>query len=137
MILFSAVAANHLGLVAAVERVLGHSIPVVNCPKCLTFWSVLAYGLAAEMPDSGAACLPSVTATALLCAYLASWLELLMGFADTLYNRIYEQIYPTADTPADDQAGAGGSVPGLWIDYGDGEDPGAAGTREDRKKKEH
>ena len=116
MILFSAVAANHLELVAGIENVIKHSIPIVNCPKCLSFWSVLAYGLLAG--DNAIL----VIATAMLCAFLAIWLELLMGFIDTLYNRIYEQIYSTADTSADDTASADSTMPALWLEFDDGED---------------
>ena len=46
MIVFSATAANHLGLVAAAESVVRHRLPVLNCPKCAAFWSVIVYGVA-------------------------------------------------------------------------------------------
>ena len=93
LILFSATAVNHLGLVAAVERVVRHRLPVIGCPKCLTFWSVLAYGvLSGDGPSANPSALPWLVATALLCAYLAVWLELIMYAIDTLYNRIYGKI---------------------------------------------
>ena len=44
MITFSAVAANHLGLVVAIERKVKHRLPIIDCPKCLTFWTVIGYG---------------------------------------------------------------------------------------------
>ena len=47
-IVFACTAVNHLGLVAAVERVIRHRLYVVNCPKCLTFWSMMACGVADE-----------------------------------------------------------------------------------------
>ena len=121
---FSAVAANHLGLVEAVEGVARHSIPIVNCPKCLSFWSVLLYGLL-----SGGNPIYAV-ATALLCSGLAIWLELLMGFTDTLYNRLYGKIYPTADSAADDAAGAQDAMPELRIDFGDSSGSEGAGHPE-------
>ena len=94
MITFSVVAANHLGLVAAIERTVKHRLPIVNCPKCMTFWTVLAYGVwNVGIPD-----LPPTIAVALLAAWAAIWLELFMGFVDQLYLKAYEQIYPTADT---------------------------------------
>ena len=94
MITFSVVAVNHLGLVAAIERTIKHRLPIVNCPKCMTFWIVLADGLW----DVGIPGLPLTTASALLCAWAAIWLELAMGFIDQLYLKAYEQIYPTANT---------------------------------------
>ena len=94
MITFSVVAANHLGLVAAIERTLKHRLPIVNCPKCMTFWTVLVYGLW----DVGNSDVPLTTAVALLAAWAAIWLELFMGFIDQLYLKAYEQIYPTADS---------------------------------------
>ena len=82
---------NHMGLVAAAERTLRRPLPVVNCTKCLTCWSVFGYQLA-----EGCSPLPSL-AVSFLAAYAAVWLELLMGIIDTLYNRIYEEIYEDTD----------------------------------------
>ena len=45
MITFSAVAANHLGLVAAIERTIKHRLPIIGCPKCLAFWTSFGYGM--------------------------------------------------------------------------------------------
>lgn len=93
LILFSATAVNHLGLVAAVEKVVRHRLPVLNCPKCLTFWSVLAYGgLSGDGIAAHPSVLPWLVAAALACAYMAIWLELIMYAIDTLYNRIYGKI---------------------------------------------
>ncbi len=88
-IIFSCVAVNHLGLVAAIEKVIRHNLPVLNCPKCLTFWSVLVYGLVC---CDTIATIPTIVAVAFLCSYVAIWLELLMYIIDTLYNRIYGKI---------------------------------------------
>ena len=90
-IVFACTAANHLGLIAAVERVIRHQLPVVNCPKCLTCWSILAYGLATA-PCLTTQAVARLLAISLLCSYLAIWLELLMYAIDTLYNRIYVRI---------------------------------------------
>ena len=96
-IIFSCVAVNHLGLVAAIEKVIRHRLPILNCPKCLTFWSVLAHGLVC---CDTIATIPAIIAVALLCSYLALWLELFMYAIDTLYNIIYGKIenYTKADT---------------------------------------
>lgn len=97
MLVLSATLANHLGLVEAVEDVIGHKIPIMNCSKCASFWVVLTCSL-----FSGEGVIASV-AVSFVCAYAAVWLELLCGFIDTLYNKFYEGIY-TEET--DDQAGA-------------------------------
>lgn len=102
-IVVACTSANHLGLIAAVESLLHRCLPVVNCPKCFTFWSTLAYLLAClltgdDAPLRGgtiAACLPAVPrmlAVSFLAAYSALWLELIMYFIDTIYNSIYDQI---------------------------------------------
>lgn len=88
---FVCTAANHLGLIAAIERVIRHRLPVVNCPKCLTCWSVFAYGIA-TVPYVSPQIVARLLAISLLCSYLAIWLELLMYAIDTLYNRIYVKI---------------------------------------------
>lgn len=93
-ILFSCVAANHLGLVAAIEKAISRRLPVVNCPKCLSFWATLIYGCSlccnsvAALPSA----IPSVLAQSFLAAYAAIWLELIMFSIDTLYNSIYDKI---------------------------------------------
>ncbi len=87
MIVLSAVLANHLELIEAVEKVIRHEIPIVNCSKCLTFWSVLAYMLL-----TGHAVIACI-ATSFLCAWVATWIELLLGIIDHFYLRIYENFY--------------------------------------------
>ncbi len=90
-IVFVCTAVNHLGLIVAIERVIRHRLPVVNCPKCLTCWSVFAYGIATA-PYVSLQIVARLLAISLLCSYLAIWLELLMYAIDTLYNRIYVKI---------------------------------------------
>ena len=104
MIIFSAVAVDHLGLVRAVEGVLHIELPVINCCKCLSFWTVLFY---ADMP------LTERIAVSFLMAYIAVWLELAWGYVDILYERIYDKIYTTEDnqTAADsDEADSDGGM---------------------------
>ena len=100
MFTFSVVAANHLGLVVAIERTVKHRLPIINCPKCMTFWTVLGYGVVTwnDSQLSIVNYLLSIISVALLAAWAAIWLELFMGFIDQLYLKAYEQIYPTADT---------------------------------------
>ena len=99
MIVFSATAANHLGLVAAAESIVRHRLPVLNCPKCAAFWSVIVYGVA--VANSSLFTLNSslqILAAAFLSAWSAIWLDLLMGIIDKLYIKVYDKIYPTTDT---------------------------------------
>ena len=109
MITFSAVAANHLGLVSAIERTVQHRLPIINCPKCMTFWTVLAYGIVTDFNHFEH--ILELIAVALLAAWAAIWLELAMGFIDQLYLKSYEQIYPTADTADADAQRASDAVP--------------------------
>ena len=113
MIVFSATAANHLGLVAAVESVVRHRLPIMNCPKCAAFWSVLAYGLGCEISFTATHHFEHILelfAAAFLSAWLAVWLDLLMGIIDQLYTKLYDTIYPTTDTPDADAPGAADQV---------------------------
>lgn len=100
-VVFASVTVNHLGLIAAIEGVVHHKLPILNCPKCLAFWSTFAYGVSGDglMLAALPSVLPRLLAISILCAYLAVWLELAEGFIDTLYLKLYEQIYSTADTP--------------------------------------
>ena len=125
MIVFSATAANHLGLVAAAESVIRHRLPVLNCPKCAAFWLVLAYGLGYEICFTTTRHFVDVNdmvayhfeyilkliAAAFLSAWSAVWLDLLMGIIDQLYIKVYDTIYPATDTPDTDTKGAGDAVP--------------------------
>lgn len=108
-IVFICVSANHMGLVRAAEGVLGKELPVINCPKCLTFWLTLAYTLLSlSLACDGIAPLVKGgvrgVALSFLASYTAVWLELFEGFIDTLFNRLYAKIYPTAGAADDDKA---------------------------------
>ena len=91
-IVFICTTINHLGLIMEVEKIVGHGLPIINCPKCFTFWFVLAYQMV-----MGSHLLMSL-AISFLCAYLAIWLELLEGIVDYLYNYIYGKIFSATDT---------------------------------------
>ena len=100
-IVFACVTAVHLGLISAVIGVFfkkRRTLPIISCPRCLTFWATLAYGIATMSCGFPLAAIPRLLAISFLCAYIAIWLELMEGFIDKLYDYIYEQIYPTADT---------------------------------------
>lgn len=112
-ILFSSVAINHLGLVAAVEEVIARPLPVINCPKCLSFWATLTYGCSvccdsiAALPSA----LPHLFALSLLCAWLAIWLDLAMGIIDHLYIKVYDTLYPTANSTDPDAQSPSDTLP--------------------------
>ena len=100
-ILFVCVTANHLGLIEAIEDVLGKRIIILDCPKCATFWLTLFYGVG-EVGFSFRTAIPLLTVSFLM-SYSALWLELAEGYIDTLYLRLYEKIYnTTADETATD-----------------------------------
>ena len=95
-IVFIAVTMNHLGLVKAIEDTIDKELRIVNCPKCLSFWSALAYSVITTRN------IIMSLAISFLCSYLAIWLELLEGYIDTLYIKLYETVY--SDTTNDASA---------------------------------
>lgn len=98
MILFSCVAVNHLGLVHAIEDITDRELPIINCPRCFSFWCVLSYMLLTSHM------IILSFATSFLASSLAPWVELLMGFTDNLYNKLYDTIYPTTEIEGNDKA---------------------------------
>ena len=90
-IVFVCVTMNHLGLVKAIEDIANTEIPILNCPKCASFWCVLAYSVIFLRQ------IITPLAISFLCSYLAIWLELLEGIIDTYYNKVYDKIYPAED----------------------------------------
>lgn len=101
-IVFVCVTANHLGLIGKIEEITGFPFPIINCPKCSSFWLSVIYGMG-QMGFSVKNIIP-LLAISFLASYSAIWLELFEGFIDTLYMKCYEKIYPDdeADTPAAD-----------------------------------
>lgn len=94
---------NHLGLIAAIEEKTESELPILSCPKCSTFWCSFVYTTWAV----GFSDIPLMLAVSFLASYSALWLELLEGYIDTLYLKLYEKIYRTAaDTPATDADGS-------------------------------
>ena len=93
-IVFVCVTMNHLGLIGKIEEING-KLPILNCPKCSSFWGVMLYMLVTTRH------IIVSLAISFLCSYLAIWLELFEGYVDTLYNKLYDKIYPTADTTDD------------------------------------
>lgn len=90
-IVFISVTANHLGLIKAIEETFDRELPIINCCKCLSLWSVLIYSTITSRD------VITAFAVSFLASYSAIWLELLEGFIDTLYQKLYDKIYPTED----------------------------------------
>lgn len=96
MIMVSATLANHMGLVEAIENVIGFKLPILNCAKCCTNWLVFFYTL---MCGIG---LIQCVAISLCSAYCAMWFELLLGMFSTQYNKIYENLLTEETTQSED-----------------------------------
>ena len=98
-IAFSCVMFIHLGLVDAILSVYGieDKVPIVTCPKCLTFWSVLCF-----LFLTGNNIIHSI-AIAFLASYAAIWFDLFLGFMDRLYEDIYNRISEPNDTEIHNQ----------------------------------
>lgn len=99
-IVFVCVTMNHLGLIGTIERVMGKRLPILNCPKCSSFWLTVVWCIG-KMGFSVIPQIPSLLAVSFLASYSAIWLEMLEGYVDTLYLKCYEKIYPPADDDAD------------------------------------
>ena len=88
-ITFSCVMFIHLGLVDAILGVYGveeKNVPIITCPKCLTFWSVLAYLFLTKHN------IIQSVATSFLASYITIWFDLLLGIMDMWYEELYRKI---------------------------------------------
>lgn len=111
-IVFVCVTMNHLGLIKAIEEKAECEFHILNCPKCSTMWCTFVYTACAF----GISDVPLMLAISFLASYSALWLELLEGYIDTLYLKLYEKIYNSAaDAPATDpdNGHSAGSLPKL------------------------
>lgn len=118
---FVAVTANHLGLIGKIGEITGRDIPVLSCPKCLSFWATLGYQVCHDTAKCFTAHgIVTVLAISFLASYAAIWLELTEGLIDTLYLKLYGKItQPDTDNTAASDAEDGdtaGSVSELQQD---------------------
>ena len=103
-IVFACTTVNHLGLIGAAIGVFfkkRRTLPILSCPKCLTWWTLMAYGTFLMATHRYGVDLSDVIrwlAISFLASYFALWLELAEGGIDKLYDYIYVKIYPAADT---------------------------------------
>ena len=86
-----------MGLSDAIQEATHIYLKVASCPKCLSFWSTLAYFLFTQHGF-----IVSIAAS-FLCAYAALWLSLLYDALALLYNYAYECLTET-DTTEDAEA---------------------------------
>lgn len=91
-IVFICVTMNHLGLIGKLEEIRG-KLPIINCPKCASFWCTSAYGFCKLGLEGGI----TVLAVSFLASYSAIWLELIEGCIDNLYDNIYDKVFTTED----------------------------------------
>lgn len=105
LIVVSAVLANEMGLVGAIEDLIHHRFRILSCPKCLTFWSVLIYNLLCVRNAL-------LTIAVSFCAsYVSLWICCLYDWAAKTYNGLYDKIYqetPEADSDNQDESSADG-----------------------------
>ena len=94
-----------MGLSGAIQERLKVKLRILSCPKCFSFWTVLAWTLC-----NGHGAIVSVAAS-FFCAYAALWASLILDGLAVLYNRLYEQITETTDTPEDAEARPGDEGP--------------------------
>lgn len=120
-LLFIFTAANHMGLVNEMERIINHKIPIVDCPKCATFWSTLIYLIWSTKDYIGA------MAMSFFFAYSALWVELAMCAIDNFYLKVYEKFISNAasDTATDN------------TDDGDAERPVSDMRKKQQRAKAH
>jgi hypothetical protein len=89
MIGFSCVMSIHMEMMDAVLKVLriqDRNIPIIRCPKCLTFHAVLWY-----LVSTGVNVILAI-ATAFITSYIAIWFDLFLGLMDVWYEDIYNRI---------------------------------------------
>lgn len=89
-----------MGLSREIQERIGFKSEILSCPKCLTFWSVMAL-----MLIKGNGVLYTVAAS-FIFAYLALWLALLYDVLAKFYNVCYDSITETPDTSTDAETSA-------------------------------
>ena len=91
-----------MGLSGAIQDAVRIKSRILSCPKCLTFWAVLAWELAHR------AGVVSAVAASFILSYAALWVALILDGLTVLYNSLYNAITETTeDTPEDAAPGDG------------------------------
>ena len=89
-----------MGLSEAIQETLGFRSKILSCPKCLTFWTCLAWTV-----FHGYGALPSVAAS-FISSYCALWLALVYDALAVLYSYCYENITKTPGASEEPEAGS-------------------------------
>ena len=100
LITVSCVLFVQMGLSHAIQDKLKFRSEILSCPKCLSYWSVMAYML---LTRHGV--IQSIAAS-FLSSYAALWLSLIYDALAKFYNSCYDAISETTDTPEDAEADA-------------------------------
>ena len=88
-----------MGLSGAIQDAVRIKSRILSCPKCLTFWAVLAWELAHR------AGMVSAIAASFILSYAALWVVLILDGLAVLYNSLYDAITETTqDTTEDAEA---------------------------------
>ena len=90
-IMLIAVLFNHLGLADTVTFHTKRNV-LINCSKCLTFWSTLGYSLLVLKWGIILAFLAAFS-----CTYCALWTELVLNVFNYFYQKTYGKIYSETD----------------------------------------
>lgn len=77
----------HLGLGQAIEETLHVRIVLLQCVKCLTFWSVLSYSLFCTTLT-----IEGCILIAFISAYIALWIDLLLVKISIIYENLYKNM---------------------------------------------
>lgn len=83
----------NMGLSDAIQDTIGIHSKILSCPKCLCFWSSLAF-----LVFNRCRIVTAVPASFIL-SYLALWLDLGLSALNKIYNELYEQIAAKTGTP--------------------------------------
>lgn len=103
LIIVSCVLFVQMGLSDTISGILRIRFRILSCPKCTTFWAILAWSL------SHGHCVLDSVAASFISSYCALWLALLYDTLATLYNKLYEQI---SYSPGSTEASGVGKAPG-------------------------
>lgn len=98
LLILVCVLSNHMGLILAIEEIIKHKIPILNCVKCSTFWSVILFLLLNSIDV-----IPSV-AFAFISSYIAIWLELVFGIIDFYYGKVFSKIYSAEEDKTSEES---------------------------------
>ena len=105
----------NMGLSDALQEFFGFHSRILSCPKCLTFWTALAFLLVSRCR------FVTAVGASFLLSYLALWADLGLSALNRIYNESYEQLSSPPARPGKARPPAGS--------------PGVSPVRRQNKKK--